>query len=161
MSNSISMFILIYPLIKHPFHKGLPIAIQISFEWCFCYNSGLLHPISLMYCFLRSDFEPSKLSVEWDPCSPVANVTNKLTPTYQHNSYLIHIDHGWSVFGPVFMYLSHYGFNVSSRHTWATIHSTLLGDAYIDGLLQESHNSSALAMELCISCINLSICVIE
>ena len=25
---------------------------------------------------------------------------------------------------------------------------------YIDGLVQERHNSSALAMELCLSCIN-------
>ena len=29
---------------------------------------------------------------------------------------------------------------------------------YIDGLVQERHNSSALAMELCLSCINPSIC---
>ena len=30
---------------------------------------------------------------------------------------------------------------------------------YIDGLVQERHNSSALAMELCLSCTNPSICL--
>ena len=30
-------------------------------------------------------------------------------------------------------------------------------DAHFDGLLQERHNSSALAMELCFSCTNPSI----
>ena len=32
-------------------------------------------------------------------------------------------------------------------------------DAYIDGLVQERRNSSALAMELRLSCTNPSICI--
>ena len=41
--------------------------------------------------------------------------------------------------------------------------SPALGQSYIDGLVQERHNSSALAMELCLSCIKpidiwLSLC---
>ena len=38
---------------------------------------------------------------------------------------------------------------------------TKLTDAYIDGLMQERCNSSALAMELCLSCINPSLCVTQ
>ena len=49
---------------------------------------------------------------------------------------------------------------MSLRHVlWAMIHSTsCVADMYIDGLVQERRNSSALAMELRLSCTNPSIC---
>ena len=61
--------------------------------------------------------------------------------------------------------LCYYGFwmflpFMSLRYVlWAMIHSTsCVADMYIDGLVQERRNSSALAMELRLCCTNPSIC---